>query len=233
MAKKRMPDFSADKPAKVADTQFYGYKLDEEQMALAEAIYSDDYDIIFCNAPAGTGKNLVTFGSANLLCRYGVFDEIIYIVSPYGERKQGYLPGDIAMKSSVYYEPAYQAMISCGINANTEVNSSGLLGDNKTGYITCITDTYLRGSNIKNSIVILDESQNFTVPQLKKVLTRVGEHTKVIVIGHDKQCDLDNPSTSGFVRYIEHFKDKDRAFVCTLSTNHRGWVSQWADELEE
>ena len=102
---------------------------------------------------------------------------------------------------------------------------------NGTGYITCITDTFLRGSTLENSVVIIDEAQNFTVPQLKKVLTRVGQQSKVIVIGHDLQCDLDNPNSSGFMRYIEHFKDKPRAAICELTNNYRGWISAWADEL--
>ena len=49
------------------------------------------------------------------------------------------------------------------------------------------------------------------------------------MIGHDLQCDLEDKSQSGFVRYINHFKDKERAAVCELKTNHRGWISQWAE----
>ena len=104
---------------------------------------------------------------------------------------------------------------------------------NGTGYITCITDTFLRGSNLDNAVVILDEAQNYTVPQLKKTLTRVGKKAKVIVIGHDLQCDLEKPEQSGFIKYIEHFKEKERAAVCTLTINHRSWISQWADEVRE
>jgi len=232
MAKKRKLDFSKEPPASLADYSFYGYALDDDQKAFAEAIYSDENDIIFCNAPAGTGKNLVAFGTANILCGFGKFDEIVYIVSPYGERKQGYLPGDIQAKSSVYYDPLYQAAVSCGVNPNVSISQDGL--DGCGGYITCITDTYLRGVNLKNrKIVIIDEAQNFAVPQLKKTLTRIGTDVKTIVIGHDKQCDLDEPATSGFTKYIEHFRGKPRCVVCELHTNHRGWVSQWADELEE
>ena len=99
--------------------------------------------------------------------------------------------------------------------------------------ITCITDTFLRGTNLDNAVVIIDEAQNYTVAQLKKVLTRVGSRSKVIVIGHELQCDLDSPETSGFAKYIEHFKDQKRTAVCTLVNNHRGWISRHADELPE
>lgn len=82
-------------------------------------------------------------------------------------------------------------------------------------------------------MIIIDEAQNYTVPQLKKTLTRVGSHAKVIVIGHELQCDLDHPEKSGFMNYLRHFSDKERAAVCTLTRNYRSWISQWADELSE
>lgn len=233
MATKKQP--TKDKPPREIDNStFYGIELDKEQLDFANAIWSDDIDIVFCNAKAGSGKTLVAVGAANLLVQYEKFDSIIYIMSPYGERKQGWLPGTITEKSSVYFEAFYQALAECGVNSATAINDATMVNQkNGTGYISCITDTFLRGSNITDAVVIIDEAQNFTIPQLKKVLTRVGENTKVVVIGHDLQCDLDIPSASGFVRYINHFKAQARAAVCQLTTNHRGWISQWADELEE
>lgn len=221
-------------PVNLSEHPFYGIELDEEQKIFANAIWNPDIDIVFCNAKAGSGKSLVATGVANLLVQYGLFDSIVYIMSPYGERKQGWLPGTITEKSSVYFEAFYQALISCNVNPHTAINDDSMVNQkNGTGYITCITDTFLRGSNLDNAVVILDEAQNYTVPQLKKTLTRVGKKTKVIVIGHDLQCDLEKPEESGFLKYINHFKEKERAAVCTLTTNHRSWISQWADEVKE
>ena len=169
-----------------------------------------------------------------MLVQYGLYEDIVYIMSPYGERKQGWLPGTITEKSSVYFEAFYQALITCGVNPHTSINTESMVNQkNGTGYITCITDTFLRGPNLDNAVVILDESQNYTVSQLKKILTRMCNNTKVVVIGHELQCDLDDPSSSGFVKYLEHFRGKERAAFCTLTNNHRGWVSQYADELRE
>ena len=234
--KKTTLDSGGDKdlPLRLDDHPFYGFELDEQQLDFANAIWSPDIDIVFCNSRAGTGKTAVAVGVANMLVQYGVFDEIIYIMSPYGERKQGWLPGTITEKSSVYFEAFYQALVNCNINPNTAINTESMVNQkNGTGYITCITDTFLRGSNLNNAVIILDEAQNFTQPQLKKVLTRVGSHAKVVVIGHDEQCDLDEPGKSGFVRYIRHFQDKERCAVCSLTHNYRGWISQWADELDD
>ena len=232
--KKTITVTTNDIPETLSEHPFYGIELDEEQKMFANAIWDPNIDIVFCNAKAGSGKSLVATGVANLLVQYGLFDSIVYIMSPYGERKQGWLPGTITEKSSVYFEAFYQALISCNINPHTAINDDSMVNQkNGTGYITCITDTFLRGSNLDNAVVILDEAQNYTVPQLKKTLTRVGKKAKVIVIGHDLQCDLEKPEQSGFIKYIEHFKEKERAAVCTLTINHRSWISQWADEVRE
>lgn len=219
-------------PKEIRRDEFYGLELDDEQLRLANAIWSSDIDIVFVNSRAGCGKTTIATGVANMLVGYRMYDSIIYIMSPYGERKQGWLPGTITEKSSVYFEAFYQALVTCGVNITTAINTESLVDQkNGGGYITCITDTYLRGSNLDNAVVIIDEAQNYTIPQLKTVLTRVKDSTKVIVIGHDQQCDLENPGDSGFTKYIEHFREMPRTAVCNLTHNHRGWISQHADEL--
>lgn len=235
MAKKRsVPEYYGDLPTTVRDRPFYDLQLDEEQIVFADTMLNPEIDIVFCNARAGTGKSTVSVGVANMLVQYGAFSNIIYIMSPYGERKQGWLPGTITEKSSVYFEAFYQALVTCNINPQSAVNDDSMVNQkNGSGFITCITDTFLRGSNLDDAVVIIDEAQNYTVPQLKKTLTRIGKKAKVIVIGHELQCDLDNPELSGFMTYLEHFKDMPRAAVCTLTKNHRSWISQHADEVRE
>lgn len=233
--KKQILDtYCPNPPQTLKDQPFFGLVLDEEQKVFRDAIWDSEKDIIFVNAVAGTGKTTIATGVAKMLRDYGMYDQIIYIMSPCGDRKQGWLPGTITEKSSVYFEGFYQACITCGINPHTDFNTESMVNQkNGTGYVTCITDTYVRGTNFDNAVVIIDEAQNYNVAQLKKTLTRVKDNTKIIVIGHDKQCDLDHPGESGFSKYIEHFSGRERCAVCHLSTNHRGWVSQWADELEE
>ena len=215
--------------------QFYDMILDEEQAAFVDAIKDQSKTIIFCDAPAGTGKTTLAMGAANILVqdKRNKLDGIVYIVSPYGEGKQGYLPGSITEKSEVYYEPAYQAMIEVGMNPYSDVNTKTMTEKRKPndGIVNLLTHTYLRGTNLQNKVVILDESQNYTVAELKKVLTRCHDSCKVIVIGHTGQIDI--RGGSGFARYLEHFKDQERCAVCRLTTNHRGWLSTFADMLED
>lgn len=216
---------------------FFGLKLDNDQIAYRDAIWDSDTDIVFCNAPAGTGKTLIAVATASLLVQYGLYDEIVYVMHPVGD-PQGFLPGTITEKSSVYFEPLYQSLITIGEWPDRVIKNSTMTVDkvNKEGigYITAITDTYLRGSNIGGSsktILIADESQNHSEHSLRRTLSRVCENSKVICIGHDLQCDLRGES-SGFIRCMNHFKNKDnpRFKFCELHTSHRSIVAQVADE---
>lgn len=213
---------------------FYGLTLDAEQEAFVEAIRDLSKTIVFCDAPAGTGKTTLAMGAANILVqdKRNELEGIVYIVSPYGEQKQGYLPGSITEKSEVYYEPAYQAMVEVGMNINSCVYSESMISKKKgEAFVKMLTHTYLRGTNLRNKVVILDETQNYTVPELKKVLTRIHDSCKVIVIGHTGQIDI--RGGSGFQKYLEHFQGQEKCAVCKLTTNHRGWLSTYADQLEE
>ena len=101
-------------------------------------------------------------------------------------------------------------------------------------FVSCRSHTFLRGTNIdEKTILIVDEAQNFYLDELKKVLTRVKDGAKVIVLGHSGQNDIvAHPEYSGFESYIEHFKDKEKVAICQLTQNFRGWVSEWADNLD-
>lgn len=212
----------------------FDFELDAQQAAFVREIMSPDKTIVFCNAAAGTGKTTIAMGAANILVqdKRNELDGIIYIVSPYGESRQGYLKGDLTEKSEVYFEPAYQAMIEVGMNPFRDIYHDTLASKKKgDGYVKLITHTYLRGPNMKNKVVIIDEAQNYTVSELKKTLTRLHDSCKAIVVGHTGQIDIS--AKSGFARYIEHFRDQERCAVCELTTNHRGWLSTWADKLED
>lgn len=212
---------------------FYKKTLDDDQQIFFDAIKNPDKTIIFCNAAAGTGKTTIAMGAANILVqdKRNDLDGIVYIVSPYGEQKQGYLPGDITAKSEVYYEPAYQAMIEVDMNPNADVMSESMAAKKRgDGFVKMLTHTYLRGTNLQNKVVIIDESQNYTVDELKKVLTRCHDSCKVIVIGHTGQIDI--KGSSGFAKYLNWFEGQERCAVCQLTKNYRGWLSTYADKLE-
>lgn len=131
-------------------------------------------------------------------------------------------------------EPLYEALKTIGVNPDRVIQSEDNPESEKYGaYIQAATHTYMRGINFDNKVILTDETQNMYNSDLKKVLTRAKSNCKVICIGHAGQCDLyKHPENSGFEVYLEHFRGHDRTAICELTTNHRGWISQWADMLE-
>lgn len=234
MAKKKFQQENyGDAPATLDDHPFYGLTLNEEQQEFADAIWNPENLIVFCDSKAGTGKTTIAVGVANMLVRYGLYDGIVYIAAPVQEEKLGYMPGDLQDKVSLYFDPLYQALIKLNINPNTTIHQLSIDNQkNGTSYIDAITHVFLRGQNFENKVIICEESQNLYKDEMKKVLTRIHDNCKTIVIGHTGQCDLYHyPERSGFAPYIEHFKDEPYAQVCTLTKNYRGIVSNHADEL--
>lgn len=219
-------------PLTLDNNPFFGLKLDEQQKEFRDAIWSQDNDIVFCDAKAGSGKTLLAVATAKLLVDYGRCDELIYITAPTQEQKLGFMPGNIVEKEKLYYTPIFDALVQIGEQPQKAIKQ---LGDEKTtnGWINCISHVFLRGTNLKNKkIIIVDEAQNYYLEELKKTLTRISSDCKVVVIGHKLQIDLyKNPQNSGFIKYLEHFKDKERCKVCELTINYRGWISQHADDL--
>ena len=220
-------------PETLDDHPFYGLQLDEYQKRFRDAIWNPEKLIVFCDAKAGTGKTTIATATANLLCESELYDGIVYIAAPTQEQKQGYLAGSIEEKSEPYFEPFYDALHKLKINQNTALFKDIMNEKNGTAYIRCVTHTFLRGTNLEKKVVIIDEAQNYYFDELMKVLTRIHDNCKVIVIGHDGQIDLyKNPERSGFVRDLNWFMNDPRCAVCELKNNYRGWISQHADSLK-
>lgn len=227
-----------DPPQTLKDHPFFGLKLDEEQESFRDAIWSDNYDIVFCNSKSGTGKTTLAVATSMLLYEYGKYSGVIYVAAGgVHEWKQGLLPGSLEEKSMPLFIPLYQAVSRLNYDPQRVIVSDINMMAQKEGaaMITAMTDSYVRGMSIgeyDNPVVIIfDEMQNETLPGIRTLLSRVNSGSKAIVIGCEKQCDLKYPQDSGFIPMLNHYKPKERCKVCTLSKNYRGWISAWADEI--
>lgn len=221
-----------DPPKDLKNHIFYGLNLDAEQILFRDAIYSKDNDIVFCEAAAGTGKTLVSVATAILMCEYGMYDGITYIVAPTQEEKLGFLPGDVESKVARYCDPIYDALYTLGRDPNHMIESSDNMEGQKSGeaIIQCTSHVYLRGRNFSKRVIIIEEAQNLYFDEMKRVLSRCHDDCKVIVIGNDAQCDIyKHPEKSGFTPYLNRYSNEERCCVCELKTNHRGWISTVAD----
>lgn len=205
----------------VPETLFYGMTLTEEQKEYADSIF--DNQLTITDSLSGSGKTTVAVGVAKLLQR-----PLYYIFFPVQEDVHGFLPGDLEDKTNNYLGPLYDALSE--INENPEKVVFSKKEFRPHAWVYAIPHTFLRGTNLKNCTVLIDESQNGTKHQLKKILTRCHESTKVIMVGHQKQTDIPIEK-SGFKDYIEAAKTAPFAKQVNLTHDFRGALCRWADQV--
>lgn len=200
-------------------------KMTDEQIDYARSILRNS--LTFCNAGSGTGKTTVAVASMKYLYDLGIINKVVYVFSPCQEKALGYRPGSTEEKIADYILPLTDALIEIG-----EMPEKAL--DPEHGWVQAVPDTFLRGSNMKNAGIIIDESQNYTKLTLKKTMTRIHDTCHAAVIGSTNQIDLPNPDTSGFeaMMYLfSQFQDEIDVGFCELTVDFRGKISQIADKL--
>ncbi|UYZ12164.1 PhoH family protein [Brevibacillus sp. WF146] len=209
-----------------------GPKLTDEQREYVDSIF--DRQLTICNAKAGTGKTTLAVAAAKLIGK-----PLLYVFNPTEERRMGYRPGTQEEKESAYVVPLMDALLAINENPAQAIvghpqqqGGSGKKYAADHAWVTAKSHVFARGTNIRGMTVIVDEAQNFTRSDLRKVLTRIHDDCTVVLIGHTGQCDLVG-SRSGFADYIKHFRDKPYAKVCELTRNFRGRLATDADAIEE
>ncbi|WP_421789499.1 PhoH family protein [Hyphobacterium sp.] len=157
-------------------------------------------DLIFGVGPAGTGKTLlaVAYGASQLALR--AVDRLI-ITRPAVEagEKLGFLPGDLAEKVDPYLLPVWDALS----DALGRTQMEKMREDKR---IEVAPLAFMRGRTLNRAIVIVDEAQNATRAQMRMVLTRLGEGSRMIVTGDPTQTDLDHRQPSGLPEALEILK---------------------------
>jgi phosphate starvation-inducible PhoH-like protein len=158
---------------------------------------SHDNDMVFAIGPAGTGK---TYTAVALAVRALKNKEVkrIILTRPAVEAGEnlGFLPGDMKDKLDPYMQPLYDAL-------NDMIPAEKLKAFIEERVIQIAPLAFMRGRTLDNAFVILDESQNTTVQQMKMFLTRMGRSAKFVVTGDMTQVDLPNRQKSGLRHAIE------------------------------
>lgn len=211
------------------NSMFFGYadKLTDEQREYVNSMFDNRFTIV--NAISGSGKTTLAVMVAKLLKK-----PLYYIFTPVEESKMGFRPGTQWKKEEIYITPLKDALMEMNEDPSKVIFDPENMESLKKGevWVYPMSHVFARGMNLKGKTVIIDECQNFTKGELKKILTRIHDDCTVIMIGHDGQIDLDNPKKSGFIPYLEHFKNESYVKVCELSVNFRGQISTHADNLK-
>lgn len=179
------------------------------QAAYVRAIAEND--LCFCLGPAGTGKTYLAVAMALSLLKVGRLKRIV-LARPAVEagEKLGYLPGDMQAKVNPYLRPLFDAMHDM---MEFEQIKRFMLND----AIEVIPLAFMRGRTLNNAAIILDEAQNATIPQMLMFLTRMGEHSKMIITGDDSQSDLESKSASGLADAVRRLSNVEGIAVVRLS----------------
>ncbi|MGA4632479.1 PhoH family protein [Pseudomonas solani] len=160
-----------------------------------------DHDINFGIGPAGTGKTYLAVACAvDALEREQV--RRILLVRPAVEagEKLGFLPGDLSQKIDPYLRPLYDALYEMlGFEQVAKLIEKQV--------IEVAPLAYMRGRTLNNSFIILDESQNTTLEQMKMFLTRIGFGSTAVITGDITQVDLPRGTRSGLTHVIDVLRD--------------------------
>ncbi len=148
-------------------------------------------DLVFCMGPAGTGKTYLAVAVAVHMLKHQMAKRLI-LVRPAVEagERLGFLPGDMQAKVNPYLRPLFDALHDM---MDYEQIRRFMVND----LIEVIPLAFMRGRTLNDSVIILDEAQNTTVPQMLMFLTRMGHGSKMIVTGDDSQIDLPEGVPSG------------------------------------
>ena len=164
--------------------------LTENQKELFRC-YKNDQNIVAYGC-AGTGKTFITLYNAlrDVLDERNPYEKIYIVRSLVATREIGFLPGDHEDKSSLYQIP-YKNMVKYMFQLPTDADFEMLYGALKTqGTISFWSTSFIRGTTLDNAIIIVDEFQNLNFHELDSIITRVGEHSKIMFCGDATQSDL-------------------------------------------
>ena len=172
-----------------------GYLLDIEPITDNQRILFESYRAnkhLIAYGAAGTGKTFVTLYNAlkDVLDDNTPYERIYIVRSLVATREIGFLPGDYEDKSDIYQVP-YKHMVKYMFQMPSDADFEMLYGNLKSqDTIKFWSTSFLRGTTLDHSIIIVDEFQNLNFHELDSIITRVGENTKICFCGDATQTDL-------------------------------------------
>ena len=169
-------------------------------------------DLVFGIGPAGTGKTFLAVAHGASLLRSGEVERLV-VARPAVEagERLGFLPGDLGEKVDPYMAPVWEAMTDV-------LGAEAWRRRRDRGEIEVAPIAFMRGRTLSHAFVIVDEAQNASRLQMKMVLTRLGEGSRMAVTGDPSQVDLLNAGDSGLAHAISILEGLEGVAVARFST---------------
>lgn len=213
------------------------------QIMLADALLNPDIPLVTAIGSAGSGKTLLAMsaGIQQVMMKPKTYKKIIITrpIMPIG-KDIGYLPGDVYDKMEEWIRPfmnnieVIQDIQEKRSHAKTAEEKVGIFLDPKNcEEIEVLPLTYIRGSSISNAFIIVDEAQNATPSEMKTIITRVGEGSKLVLLGDIDQIDNRYLSRecNGITMAIKKFWGHDLYAHVTLDTVERSKLAELATKV--
>lgn len=203
------------------------------------ALLDSDIGVVTLQGKAGTGKTLLAIAASIHLTHRGFFNRVT-ITRPIISvgKDMGALPGGISEKIAPWMKAVHDAIDvikqNDGYNGRSEMSNKFIDDDDENESILQVCPlSYIRGRSIAQSFMIIDEAQNLSPLEIKTILTRAGEGTKVVFTGDVDQIDVpyfDNKS-NGFSHLINRFKGNRLHAHITLTDGERSELAEMAAKL--
>lgn len=204
----------------------------EQRLAL-KLLFDDRIKLVSLVGAAGTGKTLIAVAAAlEMIIEGKQYRKLIITrpIQPVG-CDLGYLPGTKEDKMDPWVQPIYDNIeYLMGKRDNDKAMFDMWISK---GMIEIEAITYIRGRSLANAFIIIDEAQNLSVHELKTIVTRAGEGTKIILTGDIEQVDnnLVDPLSNGLTYAVEKFKDQAIAGHITLTKGERSELATLAAKI--
>jgi PhoH-like ATPase len=213
--------------------------LNNPQAYAIDLLMDPDVKLVTLTGKAGSGKTLLSIACGlEQVLHSGVYKKLIVsrsLTVMGGKDKLGFLPGDLKSKLDPYVMPLKDAIDFVMGDENQVLEHLSDVSNPKVKPLIEIEPLqYIRGRNIRNAFMVVDEAQNLTVQDVKTIVTRIGEDSKIILLGDIDQIDnfYLSRTSNGLSQTIEKFKDSKLAGHIQLLDGVRSTIAtEAADRL--